>query len=179
MEIYLWNLGGVFKWWRMMTRGGEGGKKCPKVDDVICERPLTNNLWITNMSLIMILEILSMVKNFSHVRQTVKKTWSPPQTNKNNVPLVRQVTQVLKTPTQPRTQTLFQLDLSRTSPNISNLQQTWTPGSTTGRRLGHSLNIHSVIDSLDNQLADVWFLKETVFIVRSHILMKSYFYMNY
>ena len=23
-----------------MTRGGEGGKKCPKVDDVICERPL-------------------------------------------------------------------------------------------------------------------------------------------
>ena len=25
----------------MMTRGGEGGKKCPKFDDVICERPLT------------------------------------------------------------------------------------------------------------------------------------------
>ena len=24
----------------MMTRGGEGGKKCPKFDDVICERPL-------------------------------------------------------------------------------------------------------------------------------------------
>ena len=23
----------------MMTRGGEGGKKCPKFDDVICERP--------------------------------------------------------------------------------------------------------------------------------------------
>ena len=23
-----------------MTRGGEGGKKCPKFDDVICERPL-------------------------------------------------------------------------------------------------------------------------------------------
>ena len=26
----------------MMTRGGEGGKKCRKFDDVICERPLTN-----------------------------------------------------------------------------------------------------------------------------------------
>ena len=26
----------------MMTRGGEGGKKCQKFDDVICERPLTN-----------------------------------------------------------------------------------------------------------------------------------------
>ena len=26
----------------MMTRGGEGGKKCPKFDDVICERPLTS-----------------------------------------------------------------------------------------------------------------------------------------
>ena len=25
----------------MMTRGGEGGKKCRKFDDVICERPLT------------------------------------------------------------------------------------------------------------------------------------------
>ena len=24
----------------MMTRGGEGGKKCQKFDDVICERPL-------------------------------------------------------------------------------------------------------------------------------------------
>ena len=24
----------------MMTRGGEGGKKCRKFDDVICERPL-------------------------------------------------------------------------------------------------------------------------------------------
>ena len=24
----------------MMTRGGEGGKKCPKFDDVMCERPL-------------------------------------------------------------------------------------------------------------------------------------------
>ena len=24
-----------------MTRGGEGGKKCPNLDDVICERPLT------------------------------------------------------------------------------------------------------------------------------------------
>ena len=23
-----------------MTRGGEGGKKCPNLDDVICERPL-------------------------------------------------------------------------------------------------------------------------------------------
>ena len=27
----------------MMTRGGEGGKKCRKFDDVICERPLTKN----------------------------------------------------------------------------------------------------------------------------------------
>ena len=27
----------------MMTRGGEGGKKCRKFDDVICERPLTNS----------------------------------------------------------------------------------------------------------------------------------------
>ena len=27
----------------MMTRGGEGGKKCQKFDDVIlCEQPLTN-----------------------------------------------------------------------------------------------------------------------------------------
>ena len=26
----------------MMTRGGEGGKKCQKFDDVICERPLMN-----------------------------------------------------------------------------------------------------------------------------------------
>ena len=25
----------------MMTRGGEGGKKCRKFDDVICERPLS------------------------------------------------------------------------------------------------------------------------------------------
>ena len=28
----------------MMTRGGEGGKKCRKFDDVICERPLTNQV---------------------------------------------------------------------------------------------------------------------------------------
>ena len=27
----------------MMTRGGGGGKKCQKFDDVICERPLTLN----------------------------------------------------------------------------------------------------------------------------------------
>ena len=27
----------------MMTRGGEGGKKCRKIDDVICERPLIIN----------------------------------------------------------------------------------------------------------------------------------------
>ena len=27
----------------MMTRGGEGGKKCQKFDDVICERPLRSN----------------------------------------------------------------------------------------------------------------------------------------
>ena len=26
----------------MMTRGGEGGKKCRKFDDVICERPLSS-----------------------------------------------------------------------------------------------------------------------------------------
>ena len=26
----------------MMTRGGEGGKKCRKFDDVICERPLSD-----------------------------------------------------------------------------------------------------------------------------------------
>ena len=29
----------------MMTRGGEGGKKCPKFDDVICERPLRVRVW--------------------------------------------------------------------------------------------------------------------------------------
>ena len=28
----------------MMTRGGEGGKKYRKFDDVICERPLTSDL---------------------------------------------------------------------------------------------------------------------------------------
>ena len=37
----------------MMTRGGEGGKKCPKFDDVICERPLSaeTRIWKTKCSL--------------------------------------------------------------------------------------------------------------------------------
>ena len=35
----------------MMTRGGEGGKKCPKFDDVICERPLINDYGKTQSSL--------------------------------------------------------------------------------------------------------------------------------
>ena len=39
MVIYFWILGGVWPWWRLMTRGGEGGKKCQKIDDVICEWP--------------------------------------------------------------------------------------------------------------------------------------------
>ena len=34
----------------MMTRGGEGGKKCRKFDDVICERPLMD--WKTFVSLL-------------------------------------------------------------------------------------------------------------------------------
>ena len=39
----------------MMTNDderGEGGKKCPKFDDVICERPLIEGVIFNNLNLI-------------------------------------------------------------------------------------------------------------------------------
>ena len=36
----------------MMTRGGEGGKKCRKFDDVICERPLSNSCAVSCLKVV-------------------------------------------------------------------------------------------------------------------------------
>ena len=47
----------------MMTRGGEGGKKCRKFDDVICERPLTKILEVYGSNILVTPSNLRLVPN--------------------------------------------------------------------------------------------------------------------
>ena len=66
----------------MMTRGGEGGKKCRKFDDVICERPLINLLYVLNL-------IFNKLENSKYGQKTGKK--SPNFENSRRLQMVSKI----------------------------------------------------------------------------------------
>ena len=70
----------------MMTRGGEGGKKCRKFDDVICERPLIGISYMEQLILIIgqrkYFNLKNIPPNFNS-----KINWKPLIMNSGQLPI--------------------------------------------------------------------------------------------